>query len=208
MYGRMTWYKGSPDKVETGIATVKGLLPTIQRFPGYSGFALFVELSTGKSASLAFYKDRLSLKGSGIAAAAVRRTGSDQIGGAVTAVDEYELDLVELPQGIKAGTWARVISGTGQPAKGDEVLATIQATVVPMLKTHKGFRGSVAGMDAHSGRGIMVTIFDSRENLEASDVAIAGLRQQLQAFAEMADMAVDTFELAVAELPTSVSVAW
>ena len=93
------------------------------------------------------------------------------------------------------------------PAKGDEVIATIQAKVVPVLKTQNGFCGSVAGMDAHSGRGIMATIFDSRENLEASDIAIAGLREQLRAFAEMADTTVDTFELVLSELPTSVSVA-
>ena len=62
-------------------------------------------------------------------------------------------------------------------------------------------------MDAQSGRGIMATIFDSRENLEASDIAIAGLREQLRAFAEMADTTVDAFELVLSELPTSVSVA-
>jgi hypothetical protein len=207
MYCRVTWYSGSPAIVDEGIEAVADLLPRIKRFPGYVGFSLLVDRASGDSAGIAYFKDWRSLKASGAAGALVRRQGSDRIGGEIAGVDEYECTLMEVAEPPRTGAWARLISGTGRREKVDTVVKTLRDQVLPVLKQQSGFCASLAGADRKSGKGLTCSIFATRQDLEASGEAVAALRQQLQTFAEMADMRIHTFELVLSEFPAAEPVA-
>jgi hypothetical protein len=203
MYCRVTSYAGSPDRVDSGINTVREMLPRIKVLPGYAGFTLLVDRTSGESAAITYFKNAASLKASAAAAALVRKLGSDRIGGEVTSTIAYECGLLEVSREPKPGAWARVITGAGRRDKTDEVIATLLNEVLPALEQQRGFCASLAGTERKTGRGIMCSIFETQADLEASDQAVMGLRRQLQHFAEMADMAIHSFELVLCELPAT-----
>jgi hypothetical protein len=206
MYCGVTWYSGSTAMVDVGIEAVSDLLPKIKRFPGYAGFGLLVDRGSGDSAAITYFKNRQALRASAAAGALVWRSGSDRIGAEVVAVNAYECTLMEVTEPPQAGAWARLINGTGRREKVDAVFQTLRDQVLPVLKRQRGFCAALAGADRESGKGLTCSIFETRGDLEASGEAVAGLRRQLQAFAEMADMQIHTFELVLSEFPAAVPV--
>jgi heme-degrading monooxygenase HmoA len=76
---------------------------------------------------------------------------------------------------------ARVVSMLVQPGKIDEVIAIHRDHVVPALQQQPGFRGTRLLSDASTGKCLIVTLWESEAEMQASE-ASGWFREQLAKF--------------------------
>ena len=200
MYGRVTWYKGPPEKADEGIQAFKDLLPKIQQLPGYSGVALMVDRDAGEALTIVYYRDRSALDESRAIVKQMREAIQQQQREDVTRIEEYEITTMERAQAGTTGTWARVITGTTQPSKLDQGVALVNRDALPILKRQKGWRSFVGGVNRQSGAAITGTTFDTQEQLEASNAPLTAFRDELQKILDLKDRKSQVFEIVVADV--------
>jgi quinol monooxygenase YgiN len=205
MFARITWYKVPPDKMEAGIKAFDQWLPAVQAFDGYAGAALLVDRAAGEAVTVAYYQDRAALKTSAEKAGMIRQQATDQAGSSVVGVEEYEITLVDRAQPSASNVWARVITGTGRTDRLDEAVAAINDRGLPIMREQKGYRGFIAGANRETGKAITAAIFDTRDDLEASNAAMSEFRQQIREQGDVSDLKAQVFEIAVADVPASIT---
>jgi quinol monooxygenase YgiN len=66
---------------------------------------------------------------------------------------------------------ARVVTNQIQPGKMDEWVALIRDSVVPSLRDQKGFKGFVVLTNAEAGKSIGYSIWDSSNDMLASETS-------------------------------------
>jgi len=198
MYGRVTWYTGSPDRAEAGIQGFKDALPSVQKLPGYLGAALLVDRDGGEAMTIAYYRDQQALADTRAMATQIREAQQEQ-GARVTRVEEYEITAMERSEPGTTGSWGRVITGTMEPSGLDEAIALVQKSI-SILKQQPGFRSFIGGVNRETGAAFTGTTFDTREQLEASNAAVADARQEIRERGQIGDVKAQVFEIAVADV--------
>lgn len=199
MYGRVTWYKGTPERADEGIRGFNELLPKIKQLPGYIGCALMIDRDASEALTIVYYRDRMALEESRPIVGKMRQ-GIQNQGDQVTRVEEYEITIMERAQPGTTGKWARVITGTAHPSRLDEGVAAVNKKAVPILQKQKGWRSFVGGVNRDNGSAMTGTTFDSKEQLDASNTALTGFRQELQETLELKDLKAQVFEIVVADI--------
>lgn len=74
--------------------------------------------------------------------------------------------------------WARLTTVKVDPSRRDEGIAFIHEHVLPAVRDLQGFQGGYWLLSEDSSRSVAVTLWDSRESLEASAQAVGRLREQ------------------------------
>jgi hypothetical protein len=96
---------------------------------------------------------------------------------------------------------ARLISMSGASEEGRErAIQAIRERVIPTVAQHAGYAGYVGLYDADSGRARAILLWESREAAEASEVELAGFREQLVSGLGMTLESVELYEAPVVEL--------
>lgn len=91
---------------------------------------------------------------------------------------------------------ARVTISQSPPERFDEVIAYVQNTLVPQLKQIPGVTASYVLADRQSGKGMVVTVYESEDALRAADQRAQQMRgQAMQTFSGMALQSVETYEV-------------
>jgi quinol monooxygenase YgiN len=67
--------------------------------------------------------------------------------------------------------YARIVTVHAHPDKLDELIAIFRDSIVPAAKQQKGFIGARLFTDRASGKGIAVTRWQSKEELEAGETS-------------------------------------
>ncbi len=73
---------------------------------------------------------------------------------------------------------ARHVTVRGSADKLDEAVNSVREHVVPVLKECSGFRGQLLLVDRASGEAIGISLWDSEEEMNASEEKVAASRQQ------------------------------
>jgi hypothetical protein len=201
MYGRVTWYKGSAgEDPDEGIKAFEELLPNIRQLPGYVGCALMIDRPAAEALSIVYYQDHKSLEESRALVARMRQ-GMPGGGPAVSRIEEYEITTMERAQPGTTGKWARVISATaGDTSRLNEGIKAVNERSVPVLKQQSGFRSFVGGVNRDNGAAVTGATFDTAEQLEASNAALAPIRADIQKLGELKDLKIQVFEIVVADV--------
>jgi len=199
MYGRVTWYTGSPDRIEAGIQGFKDSLPTVQKLPGYLSAALLVDRDGGEAMTIAYYRDQQALADTRAMATQIRE-GQQEQGIQVTKVEEYEITTMERSQPGTTGHWGRVLTATADPSRLDEAVAIVNENAVPIVKGLSGFRSYIGGVNRETGAAFTGLTFDTRDQLEASNAPAAGLREEVKRQAQLSDVKMQVFEIVVADV--------
>jgi hypothetical protein len=102
----------------------------------------------------------------------------------------------------KQGSFVRSVTANGDPEKLDAAIVHIRNQVLPLLKSQKGYRATIASVDRQSGRLSVSTVWDSKADLDASESKLAGPRAEAARLAGAGpnDVQVEIFETAVVEL--------
>ena len=87
----------------------------------------------------------------------------------------------------------------GDPEKIDGAIKFIEKSL-PTLKAQKGYRGLIMNVDRMTGRGTVSSMWDSLADLEGSESKVSGLRRDAAEAAGAADVKVEIFEVAFADI--------
>lgn len=66
---------------------------------------------------------------------------------------------------------AKVVVFQIMPGKHDEAVRVFHETVIPAAEKQKGFRGGLLLTDPDTGKGISIGLWDSDEDIKASEAA-------------------------------------
>ncbi|MGH2786927.1 MAG: hypothetical protein ACRDJV_03325 [Actinomycetota bacterium] len=74
--------------------------------------------------------------------------------------------------------YARHVTVHGTPGRMDEAVRSVQERVLPVLKECAGFKGQLLLVDRDKGEAIGVSLWDTEDNMRASEEKVAAARQQ------------------------------
>ena len=74
--------------------------------------------------------------------------------------------------------YARHVTVHGTPDHIDEGIASVRDNVLPVLKQCAGFKGQLLLVDRNKGEAVGISLWDSEENMLASEEKVAAARQQ------------------------------
>ena len=95
---------------------------------------------------------------------------------------------------------ARLIEFSGADAgKREQMLQTVQETVLPMLRTYDGFAGYVALYDPDNSRAKAILLWESEEAAVAAEETLAERRRQLSGGIGLTLESEDLYEAPVVE---------
>jgi hypothetical protein len=102
--------------------------------------------------------------------------------------------------------YARVVSARVAPERLDDVVRMLREEVVPTAEAQPGFAGALTLSDPGTGKGMMITLWATPEDLIAGEVT-GYLGRQLTTVAPFLRGPVtrETFHVDIAELDSSVA---
>ena len=96
--------------------------------------------------------------------------------------------------------YARHVTVKGDPARVDEVVRTQEEIVLPVLRSCTGFVAQLLLLDRARGEAIGISLWDTAENLHASEDKVRAARQQVANAIQSADPPeVRLYELSIFE---------
>ena len=75
--------------------------------------------------------------------------------------------------------YARHVTVKGDPHRVDEVVRTQQNVVLPVLRDCVGFKAQLVLLDRAGGEAIGISLWDTEENMSASEEKVKAARQQV-----------------------------
>jgi hypothetical protein len=74
--------------------------------------------------------------------------------------------------------YARHVTVRGTPDRVDEAVRSVRENVLPVLQACAGFKGQLLLVDRNKGEAIGISLWDSEDNMRASEEKVAAARQQ------------------------------
>lgn len=98
--------------------------------------------------------------------------------------------------------YARHVTVRGSTEKIEDGVRSVREHVIPVLKGCKGFRGQLLLVDRANGEAIGISLWETEEDMLASEEKVSAARQQTADSVSAADAPeVRMFELPVYEQP-------
>ena len=119
----------------------------------------------------------------------------EEIRGKRISVDVFEIAIHEVAEGAMA---ARISTFAGDPAKVEEGLRHAVQDVLPDARGIDGWKGIMMMIDRLTGSERTITLWESREALDASEAAADELRARAAEEAGQRIVSVERFEVALA----------
>ena len=200
MYARSTTFTDRPQAVDAGIAMVRDeVMPAVQEMPGCVGLSMLVDRSSGSCIVTTAWVSEEALQGSAPLVAPMRDR-AQQLFGSRPEVRTWEIAVLHRMHAVVDGACARVTWTRLPRAELDEQVATFRSSVLPRMEVLPGFCSASLLVERRAGRSALAVVYDSRDALEQSRQAAAGIRRDAvrQMAGELLDVA--EFEVALAHL--------
>jgi heme-degrading monooxygenase HmoA len=209
MFLRATRIQAPPDKVGATIENFEtNVVKSLRAAPGNQGAVLLVDRNTGSVLGITYWESAKALAASEQIGTQSRTQAAQGIPGAhIVNVDRAELMIMDRAGAPKSGTYVRLVTANGDPEKLDAAIVQIRNNVLPLLKTVKGYRATIASVDRQSGRLSVSTVWESKADLEASESKMAGPRAEAAKIAGAGpqDVQVEIFETAFVEFSAAIA---
>jgi heme-degrading monooxygenase HmoA len=166
-----------------------------EEIPGALGMYMLVDRAAGAMLGISIFESEDAIRA---AEPLFERMGDEvpeEIRGKRVSVDVYEVAIHEVSEGAAA---ARISTFTGEPAKIDKGLRHAVQDVLPDARSIDGWKGIVMLVDRQTGSERTITLWESREALEASEAAATQLRARAAEEAEQRIVSVERFEVPLA----------
>lgn len=201
MYARVLRVTGDPAKIDDGIeAYTSRAAPAFKEQDGYAGARLLINRKTGAGMSITFWHDEETLRASESALSNVRGDTMSRFGAQAPASENYELVVQNRPKPTEAGNFVRLSSLDGDPAKVDEAIRHFEAEVAPAVTRLSGARGAVLFVDRATGKALVATIWDTKQDVEDSADEAKSIAARAMEVSGASNRQVDVYEVAFAEL--------
>ena len=209
MFLRATRVQTPPDKVNEAIKNFEtNILKGVRSAPGNQGAALLVNRETGSALGITYWESAKALAASEQIGIESRVKSTQNVPGSqIVNVERAELMIMDRAAAPKAGSFVRLVTVNGDPEKLDAGIVQIRNHVLPVLKSQKGYRATIASVDRLEGRLSASTVWDTKADLDASESKLAGPRAEAAkaAGAGPHDVQVEIFETAVVEFSAAVA---
>ncbi len=96
--------------------------------------------------------------------------------------------------------FARVSTLQGDPKESEKAIQTAEEQVVPKIRELKGCKGFYYLVDRSSGKSLGITLWESKQDLDASVQAANQIRSATAEKAGASIVSVEQFEIAIQEL--------
>ncbi|HZS14848.1 MAG TPA: hypothetical protein VFC09_09640 [Candidatus Dormibacteraeota bacterium] len=177
------WVRGSrlrvpPARIDSAISNFTDeTVPKLKSIPGNAGAVLLVERQQGVALALTYWKDRAALDASETQATGLRAGVADTVGATIEDVQRLEVMVMERQGNPEPGKIVRGIQFALDAGKVDKGVAHLRDTVTPELRRQKGFRAVICAVDRQQSRGVVSTVWDTRDDEAATNTSLAQLRK-------------------------------
>ncbi len=201
MYLRVTAFKSEPGKLEEGIAFLKNkIIPSLSKAPGYLGATCIVDREKSEGAASTLWESLEAMNNAEQLGQQARSQSSEATGLEIVDVDRFEITLLEMSSPTpQVPSYTRLITAYTDPKKVDKVTEMVRQGV-PKIKEQPGFRSYAAGLNRATGRGFTVSSWATAEQREASNTALASVRQSVTDEGAMYGLQVQNCETVVADI--------
>jgi heme-degrading monooxygenase HmoA len=167
MYTRVLTFTGVSD-VDAAVSVVRdSALSVVRSQRGYQGVIASADRSGGVFGILSRWESEADRDASESALAKTREATQQRIGGELT-VEMFEERVVEIAQPPTPGSALMVTRFRVDPAKIDETLEFFEREVAPQIAAAPGFRTLRNMINPQTGEGIVGTVWDDQQTMEAA----------------------------------------
>ncbi len=200
MYARSTTVRGRPEAVEDGIRFVRDeVLPTVQQMDGCVGLSMLADRATGRCIVTSAWDSEQALRASEDRLRATRERAQEVFGGPFE-VAEWEIGVLHRLRPAGDGAAARVIWGTADPARLDDVLDAARTGLLPKLDDLPGFCSMSMLVDRGTGRMASAATYESRDAMTRARGQGSALRDEFSRAMGATITEVAEFDLVLAHL--------
>jgi heme-degrading monooxygenase HmoA len=199
MFIRGTRIQTPPDMLDEAIENFqKQVIPSARSAPGFFGAVLLADRKTGVGIGITYWETAQAMSASEQVSIQTRTQAVKNLPGThIVNVERYEIVILDRDQAPKPGELVCVNTISGDPDKVDAATAFMRDKVLPVLKSIKGYRATVMGVDRQTGRSTVSTLWDTLADLSASDSKVTALRKDAVHAAGADDVQVEIFETRV-----------
>jgi heme-degrading monooxygenase HmoA len=200
MYARSNTVHGDPAGVDAGIANVRDeVMPMVEALDGCIGLSMLADRETGRCIVTTAWRTEEAMHASEEAVRA-SRARAGQIFGGTPEVAEWEIALMHRVHDAGDGARTRVIWGTTDTARMDDMLGSFRMTMLPRVEELPGFTSCTMMVDRDTGRSVLTVTYDSADSMRQADDRAAQLRSEAPTTMGMHIDEVGEFDLVIAHL--------
>ena len=200
MYARTNTVRGDPKAIDDGIANVRDeVMPMVEAMDGCIGMSMLADRDSGRCIVTSAWRTEEAMHASeeGVRASRAR---AGQIFGATPEVAEWEIAVMHRMHETGDGARTRVIWGTTEPARMDDMLSGFRMTMVPKVEAIPGFAACTLMVNRDNGRTALAVTYDSADALRQASERGAQLRDEASRTLGMGVDEVAEFDLVIAHL--------
>ena len=200
-HARVVRLKTEPTKTDTAIKEwTSGIFPLLKKQDGFRGATLVGNRKTGDGLSVTYWESEEAMKNARQNVRPQAETIMGQAGSKIVDEDECEVAVQERIQPPKAGVFVRVTTVETDLAKTAEGIAFFEEMIVPVIRKQPGARTALLFVNRKTGRGFAATAWDTEQDLQKSESAVTGLREEtIKKFGGKSGK-VETFEVYFTEI--------
>jgi heme-degrading monooxygenase HmoA len=198
---RVVRLKGEAAKIDEAITQWKNeIFPLLKKEPGFRGASLVGNRKTGDGFSVTYWESERAMQNARPQVRPQAQALLDRTGGKIVDEDECEVAVLERIQPAKSGVFIRVTTVETDPAKADEGIANYKQKIVPAIRAQAGARTALLFVNRKTGRTFSGSVWDTEQDLQKSEPAIAALRDEAIKKVGGKSAKVEAFEVYVTEI--------
>ena len=200
MYARSTTVHGDPMKLDDGIAYVRDtVMPAIKQMAGSIGLSMLCDRESGRCIVTTAWRDEMSMHDTEGAVHDMRQRAAEMLGGPPD-VQEWEIAVMHRMHEAHNGACTRVIYGSIDMAKLDDVVSTMRMNLLPRMEELPGFCAVSHMIDRETGRSATAVTYDSKADMLAANEQAKALREEFTSGVGMEIIGIAEFDLVLAHL--------
>jgi heme-degrading monooxygenase HmoA len=177
MYARTTTITADPMRMDDGIADVRdNVMPAVAEMPGYTGLSMLCDRDTGRCIVTTGWETEEAMVATRDRVRALRDRATEQFGGGVPQVEEWEIAVMHRHEHATDDSCARVLWSRIDPARTEETLDAFRRQIVPAMDDVPGFCSMSLLVDRTTGLGSLTTVYADRAAMDATRDRIAAMR--------------------------------
>lgn len=177
MYARTTTITADPMRMDDGIADVRdNVMPAVAEMPGYTGLSMLCDRDTGRCIVTTGWETEEAMVATRDRVRALRDRATEQFGGGVPQVEEWEIAVMHRHGHATDDSCARVLWSRIDPARTEETLDAFRRQIVPAMDDVPGFCSMSLLVDRTTGLGSLTTVYADRAAMDATRDRIAEMR--------------------------------
>ena len=178
-HARVIRLKTEPSNAEKAIKQLSSeMIPLLKKQDGFRGAALVGNRKTGDGFSVTYWESEEAMRNARPKVRPQAETVLSSTGSKIVDEDECEVVVQERIQPPKAGVFVRVTTVEADPAKAAEGIAFYKERIVPVIRKQPGARSALLFVNRKTGRTYSSTAWDTEQDMQKSEAAVAGLRDE------------------------------